>query len=130
MPKLVNEGENQIANILFGSTSPWSTLYVGLYTNSTEPAEGATLSYITEVSGTGYSRKSLIRGDWEVTDDYAIYGQQEWTAESDWGNVYGYFIATSADNSGYLIFVEHFSDGPYNMTEGSKIRLYPKVTIA
>ena len=132
MPKLVDEGENRILNILLGATAVDATLYLGLYTNTTEPAETANLAAITEPSGNGYARISLSRGaNWTISGDLATYLEQTFTATGVWGNVYGYFIATSSDGTGKLLFVEQFSNGPYNVqNNGDAIKVTPKIRAA
>jgi hypothetical protein len=132
MAKWVNEGENRVADILFGSQAVDATLYLGLYTDLTEPAETITLATIAEETGDGYARIALTRGAWTVTGDYATYAQQTFTADGgDWGNVYGYFICTtSSGTEGKILGVEHFTNGPYNIYNGDSIRISPKVTIS
>lgn len=131
MAKLVDEGENRVLNILFGSQAVDSNTYLGLYTNTTEPAETANLAALTEPSGNNYSRQTLARGSWTVTDDLASFAQQTFAATGAWGNVYGYFIATSSDGSGKLLFVEQFTNGPYNIqNNGDEIRVTPNVRAA
>lgn len=131
MAKLVDEGENRILNILFKATAVDDNLYLGLYTNETEPAEAAALANITEPSENGYERKTLARGSWSITDDLASFAQQTFAATGAWGNVYGYFIATSSDGSGKLLFVEQFTNGPYNVqNNGDEIKVTPKVRAA
>jgi len=133
MAKWVDEGENRVADILFGTQAVDANLYLGLYVNSAEPGESDTLADIEvpDDSGTGYSMKTLARGSWGITDDYAQFAQQTFTASGgDWGNIYGYYIATSTDGSGVLLCVETFSDGPYNVTDGDSIKITPKITVA
>lgn len=132
MPKLVDEGENRVLNILFGAQAVDATLYLGLYTNTTEPAESANLAAITEPSGNGYARIALSRGaNWTISADLATYLEQTFTATGSWGNVYGYFIATSSDGSGKLLAVEQFSNGPYNVqNNGDSVKVTPKVRAA
>lgn len=131
MPKLVDEGENRILNILLGALAVDANLYLGLYTNTTEPLETANLAAITEPAGNGYARKTLARGSWTIVADLASFAQQTFTAAGgNWGNVYGYFIATSSDGTGKLLFVEQFSDGPYNVNDGFSVKVTPKVTAA
>lgn len=131
--KLVDDGENRIADIIFDDQAVDSSLYLGLYTNTSEPAETDSLSAITTPAGSanGYSAITLTRGSWTITADTAAYAQQTFTASGgDWGNCYGYYIATSADGTGVLMFVEHFSDGPYNVTDGDSVKITPSVTVA
>ena len=86
MAKLVDEGENRFLNILLGSTAVDANLYMGLYTNGSEPAETATLGDITEVTGTGYARKTLARGSWSIVADLASFAEQTFGAAGyrDW----------------------------------------------
>ena len=127
MAKLVNEGENRILNIWFGSTSPDASLQLGLYTDSSEPAETAVLGDLTEPVGNGYARQTLTRGSWSIAGDLAEYAQQTFTASGgDWGNVYGYFITNGTE----LLFVEHFSNGPYNVTDGSNVKVTTRIRAA
>lgn len=132
MAKWVNQGENRVANILFGSFTVDATLYIGLYEDTSEPAETATLATLTEQSGSGYARIALTRGSWTITADTASYAQVTFTASGgDWGNQYGYFICTvSSGTSGILLCVEDFSDGPYNVTDGDSIKITPNLTVA
>ena len=131
MSKLVNEGETRIGQILFGSQLVDSNLYLGIYLNSTEPSETATLTDITEVSlGNGYARVVLSRGSWVITGDTAEYAKQTFVASGgNWGNCVGYFIATSTDNTGILLFVENFSQ-VFMMTNGNSCEITPRIRVA
>ena len=84
MAKWVDAGENATVDVLFGSMAVWANTYLGMYTDAAEPAENAGLptqaNPITEVSGAGYARKTLARGSWTITGDYAQYAQQTFTA--------------------------------------------------
>jgi|GEM_PF-6256373 len=83
---------------------------------------------IEEQTGANYSRLSLAQASWTITDDLAEYPQQTFEAGAAWGKVYGYFIAASADDSGPLLWVETFSDGPYDIqNQGDLIKITPKV---
>lgn len=131
MPKWCDEGETRSLQILLGSQPVDSNLYLGLYTNSTEPAENATLASLTEPSGNGYARKTLVRGSWSISGDLASYAQQVFTATGSWGNVYGYFLATTLDGTGKLMAVEQFTNGPYNVqNNGDEIKVTPSVRCA
>jgi len=125
--KWCDEGENRALNILLGSTSVDATLQLGLYTNTSEPAESDTLSAIVEPSGNGYARKDLTRGSWTIVSDLAEYAEQTFTASGGaWGNVYGYFITVG----GKLIAAEQFTNAPYNVTDGSNVKVTPKIRCA
>ena len=58
MPKWCDEGENMVADIIFGTLALKDPLYIGLYENGTEPAEDDQLTDLTEQSGEGY----VVRG--------------------------------------------------------------------
>lgn len=127
--KLCDEGEYRIADILFGSQAVDGTLYLGIYKDITEPGEDATIVSLTEVSGNGYARKTLTRGSWVITGDYAEYAEQTFLASGgDWGNTYGYFIATSSDDSGKLMAIEHF-DAVKEINDSKGLKITPKMTI-
>ena len=124
------EGINRIFNILFEATAVDATLYLGLYTNTTEPAVDASLSDLTEPSGGGYARLALTRGaDWTIVAALATAGVETFTSGgAAWGLVYGYFVGSSNDDSGDLMFVEHFSDGPYDNIDGGSILCQCRIT--
>jgi len=129
--KRTDEGEHRSLDILYGAQALDTTLYLGLYENNTEPAEAAALTDLTEQAvATGYARIALTRGTWSITADHADYAEQTFTANGgDWGNQYGYFICTVASGTaGILIYVEDFSDGPYDVTDGDSVKVTPKIT--
>jgi hypothetical protein len=125
--KWMDEGENDILNVYLGTRAKNSYLYLRLYTAPTsEPAENISLSNLTEVSGSGYTPIQLSPSSWVISGDLATYPQQTVEAQSpnsNWGNVYGYYIATSSDNSGKLVAINHFAS-PYNIQNpGDQIRI-------
>jgi hypothetical protein len=127
--KLMDEGENRLLNIILGATPVDGVLYLGLYKNPSELEETAKLTDLTEPSGSGYGRKIMIRGSWTITNDHATYTPQTFLAQGgDWGNVTGYFIATSVDNNGKLLATEHF-DVALNLVDGKGVKIQPKITV-
>jgi len=131
MPKWVDQGENRVARILFGSLSPDSTLYLGLYTNTSEPSETATLSNINEPTGGGYSRQALYRGSWSISGSVATHPRRDFVCTATWGNVYGYFICEVENGtSGDLLCVEQFSDGPYYVTTDGAVKITSRITVS
>lgn len=128
--KLVNEGEHRIADILFGIQAVDGELYLGIYKDAVEPAEDATIASLNEVSGFGYARKTLTRGTWVITDDEAVYTEQTFLASGgDWGDTYGYFIATSSDDSGKLMSIEQFASAR-PIEDGKGLKITPKMTVS
>lgn len=131
MAKWVDEGEHNVLSIYLKNATQNSNLYLGLYKNSSEPAEDAALTNLTEPSGSGYARIALAPADWSGAADEMAQPQKTFTASGgDWGNCYGYFIATSSDNSGKLLAVEQFSDGPYNVVNGGSVKITAKLKCA
>jgi hypothetical protein len=130
MAKWCDEGENLMLDVFFKDTNPPANVYMGIYRNSSEPAESDNLAALTEPSGNGYERKAIaINTGWTLTTNHVTAAKQTFTASGgDWGNCYGYFFATSADGSGKLLGVEHFSDGPYNVTDGDSVEVTPTIT--
>ena len=134
MSKWTDAGENRVADILFDDQAVDATLYLGLYTDPTsEPAETAVDSDLTEPSGGAYARLPLTRGTWVITASAAAYAQQTFTATGGaWGNVYGYTISTASSSTtagSVLMAVENFSDGPYSIGDGDSIRITPTITV-
>lgn len=135
MAKWNDEGETSVGDVyLKASAQP--DFYLGLYSNSTEPAESATMATITEIQtpgSNGYARIQLADGDWTESPQGTFTNlQKTFTCSgSNWGNAYGYFITTAATGtSGKLIAVEHFSDGPYPVNVGWSVKVTPKVTVS
>lgn len=131
MPKWCDQGENNILDCyLKGAIRP--SFYLGLFTNTTEPAENATLADLTEPGAGAYARIQLADVDWTIVNDLATHAQKTFTANGgNFGNCYGYFICTAAaGTSGLLIACELFSDGPYNVLDGGSVKITPKVIAA
>ncbi|GJQ59790.1 MAG: hypothetical protein D8M57_13250 [Candidatus Scalindua sp. AMX11] len=132
--KLTNEGEIDIISWYIKNVQTSrgaNSLYLGLYTDTTEPAETITLATITELALTGYARIQLNDADWSGAADIATNLAKTFTAGEDWGNVYGYFICNVASGTaGEIIFVEHFSTGPFNVADTKTIEITPKITVA
>ena len=125
--KLTNEGEAHILNTYLKGVTR-GTLYLGLYTDAVEPSEAATLATITEAA---IARIIINNADVTVLNDLATIAQKTFTAAAALGNVTGYFICNiSTGTWGTLIFVEHFSDGPYNVAAGESIRITPSFLAA
>lgn len=126
-----DEGENHVLDCyLKGATRP--TFYLGLFKNTTEPAEAAVMTDITEPTTGGYARLALGDSDWTIVADLATHIQKTFTASGgNFGNCYGWFITTAlSGTAGKLICCELFSDGPYNVLDGGSVKVTPKVTAA
>ncbi len=132
--KLTNEGEIDVISWYFKNDQASrgaDGLYLGLYLDTTEPEEDITLATITELALTGYARIQLNDADWSGAADIATNLAKTFTAGEDWGNVYGYFICNvSTGTAGKIIFVEHFSTGPFNVADTKTIEITPTITVA
>lgn len=106
-------------------------LYLGLYTDTTEPPIGAALpaTNITELALAGYARIQLLDADWTISGDQADNTLKTFTAAVDWGNVYGSFLTNASSGSSDLIAVKHFSNGPFNVLNTKTIDVTPKFLI-
>lgn len=129
MAKLVNEGETETLEAI---KARYATLYLGLYEDTTEPPETATLATLTEqASGTGYARIALSQADWTISGDTMTNLLKTFLAAGgDWGNQYGYFIGTTSNNTGKLLVVHHFTNGPFYISNTGSIDITPKIQAA
>ncbi len=101
-------------------------LYLGLYTDTTEPVVGSTLSTITELALSGYARIQLLDADWTIVTDTGTNLEKTFTATVDWGNVYGSFICNvSTGTAGELICVKQFTGAPFNVLNTKTIAVTP-----
>ena len=132
--KLTNEGAIDVISWYFKndqSSRGANELFLGLYTDSTEPLISDTLATITELALTGYARIVLNDADWSGAASVATNLAKTFTAGETWGNVYGYFICNVASGTaGKLIFVEHFSTGAFNVANGKTIEITAKSTVS
>ena len=128
--KLVTEGMIDILTWYFKndqSSRVADSLYIGLYTDTTEPTIAATLSSgLTELALGGYGRIQLLDADWTITDDLAANVLKTFTAAIDWGNVYGSFLTDGPSGISQLIAVKHFTNGPFNVLDTKTIDITPK----
>ena len=129
-----NEGEELIAQIIHQRihADRDATLEMLLF-DDVAPGETITEATISEVSGTGYARKTLTDASWVVTNDVASYAQQTFTAGAGgWtGDVAGYAIASvSGGGTQRLLYVEIDGSGPYTMAENDTYKVTPNITIS
>jgi hypothetical protein len=124
MGKWVDQGETKLANVFFKSAAR-GTLYLGLYENSTEPLETATLTNITESTAPGYSRITLSDTDWTVSGNTVTMAQKTFTFTGSGNTIYGAFITDGTD----LIAVDHF-DSPFTpAANGDQLKVTFTITI-
>ncbi len=133
--KLVDEGEIDVGTWYLKNSQASrgaDALYLGLYTDTTEPLETATLaSGITELALTGYARIQLTDAGWSNVAGVFTNTEKTFTAGEAWGDIYGYLICNvSTGTAGELIYVEHFSTGPFNVANAKTVKITPTITVA
>jgi hypothetical protein len=132
--KLVDEGEIDVGTWYLKNVQTSrgaNELFLGLYTDTTEPLETATLAAgITELALAGYARIQLNDADWSNVAGVFTNLEKTFTAGEAWGNIYGYFICNVVSGtSGELVFVEHFTTGPFNVANTKTIDITPVIDV-
>lgn len=129
---LPNEGETLVANLVFSNADVdrGTNMELMLFTNSS-PGETITEATLTEPTGTGYARISLVDGTWNVSGDTADYAEQTFTAGAGgWtGSIQGYAIVTTGTTP-RIVAIEVDSNGPYTLNENDTYKITPNISIA
>lgn len=133
--KIHYEGQSYFGSVSLKNQAQ-STLYIGLYTNSSALTKEQTMTDISEVSGGGYSRVELDILDWveeatKTVDQGTLFShiRKTFLFNSAVGNVYGYFITDVSTGTGNLIVTEHFPNAVNVNQEEFEIRITPKIEI-
>ena len=125
-----NAAEDVMLQNILNKTAPQNGV-LKLYMNNYTPVEGSTEANFTEASGFGYTSVTLPGASWVITQGNptsASYPQQTFTFTGALGNVYGYYITQVT--SGFILWAERFTDGPYNIVNnGDQIKITPVVTL-
>jgi hypothetical protein len=107
------------------------TLVLKLYSNDVTPAKTDVAGGYTEVTGNGYSAKTLTPGNFVLTPgdpSTAAYPQQTFSFTGAAGNIYGYFVVRAT--TGDLMFANRFSNAPINIANnGDEIRITLTITL-
>ena len=109
-----------------------ANLELGLFTN-TEVDEEITAADITEPEGGGYSRITLIDGEWQESEEDAEFTFARQTFEAVGGGmtgtIRGYFImGYDEEENPYLLAIEEDPMGPITLDEeGYKYHVTPKI---
>lgn len=114
-----NEGEQLSGRWLFGNSvvDKDANMQLGLFTN-VAPGETITEATLTEPTGTGYARITLIDATWIETGSTYTYPAQVFTGGAGgWtGAIQGYFITTlSAGGTQRIAGIEVDANGPYTI---------------
>lgn len=130
--KHINEGFINMLSVYLAGGTGYSTLYLGLYTDTSEPAATVNMTSggITEQTGSGYSRIALTTATLSTSGVTATYTTSTFTATAPWNtDTYGYFVTTtSTGTGGRYLWVEHFSNGPYPMSTSNTIDIEVNIT--
>lgn len=122
------EGSNRILAILLGAQAVDATLYLGLYLNTLQLANNATLASITEPAVGGYARLPLTRGSWNVQGNSANYAAQTFVPSGvDFGLIYGSFICTSLTGTAGILLYSDFLNSPIYVVAGKGIQIVPTI---
>ncbi len=128
---LPDEGEALIAGQVIQNvvTDRGTNLQLGLFTN-VAPGETITAAALTEPTGTGYARITLVDGSWTGAADARSYAEQTFTAGAGgWtGAVQGYFIVTTGTTP-RIIAIEVDGNGPFTFNENDDYRVTPTITV-
>lgn len=126
------QGENLIANLILSNADAnrGSSLQLGLFTNSSM-SNATTLAAITEPTGGGYARKTLVDATWVVTGSGGSYPLQAFQAigSAFAGAIYGYFIATTG-SSPKLLAYEVDPGGAFSMVQNDIYNVTPSISFA
>ena len=125
-----NAAEDIMLQNILNKTAPQNVV-LRLFTNNYTPVETSTEANFTEASGFGYASVTLPGSSWTITPGNptsASYAQQTFTFTGNLGNVYGYYMTQLT--SGFLMWAERFTDGPYNIVNnGDQIKITPVITL-
>jgi len=119
-----NVGEDVMLQNILNKTAPQNGR-LKLFTNNITPSETDTFATYTEATGFGYADILLAPGSWSITPGSptsAAYPEQTFTFTGALGNVYGYLV--NQTTSTILMWVERFTNGPYNIqNNGDQIKI-------
>lgn len=89
---ITDVGKQKALEYLVGKDTTTESLVLKLYSNNVTPDIEDTIATYTEVTGGGYSAKTLSVSNWSVSAGESLYPQQTWTFTGAAGPVYGYYI--------------------------------------
>lgn len=101
-----------------------------LFSNNHTPGESTVVGNLTEVTAAGYAAVTLTGASWTVGTSGGVttgnYAAQTFTFTTS-TTVYGAYITSIA---GELMWLEKFTDGPYNIPGGGgTVAVTPIVTL-
>ena len=129
-----NEGKSKLGAVFLTGASAVNK-YLGLYTNSSEPSETASVASLGEPTGASYARVQVLDANW-TEQTASAYGefknvQKTFSASESWGTICGYFICTAITGTACsLLAVDTFAFGPYAVASGNAIKIIPSISFA
>lgn len=135
MSRSHNQGEKNVGDIYLRNATQNANLFIGLYTNATQPLEEHVMTNIAEVTGGGYSRIALAPANWveqagQTAEGGVRYAQPEqvFVFNAAVGNIAGFFITNAlTGTAGLLITSEHFPAVVNVNQAGFEVRIVPRI---
>jgi len=126
------EGDQLVGNLLYknADVDRGTSLELLLFTAPTTLTKSMVLADLTEVTGYGYARKTLVDGSWTVNADGTVsYAQQTFTPSGgSWSNVQGYAIITTG-TAPVILHIERGAGAPYTVADGQPFNVTPGTAI-
>lgn len=127
--QISSDGAENILKYMTGVTASTETLKLKLYSNNVTPGALNVIGDFTEVTGGGYTEKTLSATSWSITGNTATSTPQLFTFTANVGQIYGYYLVGATSNK--LIASERFTSGPFNVaTNGDTITVTATISIA
>ncbi len=127
-----NASEVTLLQFALGHSVPGNQL-LKLFTNNVTPGDTDVASTYTEMTGQGYSAKTLTKGNWSVVSSNGVgtatYAAQTWTFSGGTAvTAYGYYIVDAT--SGLLLWAEPFGTAKVIQNVGDQIIITPAFTLS
>lgn len=107
-----------ILEFIFGKKQSPLSQTLRLFQNNYVPTKRTVISDLIEVTKNGYNPIILNQSDWTIGTISSIttstYLEQEFVIEEN-ATIYGYYITVNVDSEEKLLWVERFSNGPYDI---------------
>lgn len=115
IPKTADE---LFLEIIFGKKNPSITQTLKLFKNDHVPTKNSILTDLIEADFQGYNGIVLNNYNWTIDTVSGVtsadYPQQVFLIE-ELAVIYGYYVTAEIDSIEYLLWLERFSDGPYEL---------------
>lgn len=97
--QITTAGKEVVLKYLVGNITSTEGLKLKLFTNNYTPTLSSVATDFTEVTGGGYTEKTLSTGAWTFLNGIATCPAQLWTFTGSVGNIFGFYLvrATTGD---------------------------------